>query len=156
MEHPNIIRMVDSVIDGDGITFPRRLRCGPLKGELVLGDICQSRSIEVLRNPRYAGAFSYGRRKQRYSPDGRRVVVKVPREEWAALVPSMHEGYVTWHEYEENQERLWQNALAVGADHRRYPPREEPALLQGIVVCGRCGAGMTVRYRVIDGSGVVG
>lgn len=32
-------------------------------------------------------------------------------------------------------------------DTRRCPPREGPALLQGIAVCGVCGRRMSVRYR---------
>src|SRR4029077_19773249 len=31
------------------------------------------------------------------------------------------------------------------------PPREGPALLQGIIICGRCGNRMTVRYHVRRG-----
>ena len=38
-------------------------------------------------------------------------------------------------------------AQAMGADRRRGPPREGPALLQGLVLCGRCGTRMTVQYR---------
>src|SRR4029077_14913788 len=38
-----------------------------------------------------------------------------------------------------------------GADRRRSPPREGPALLQGLVICGRCGRRMTVRYHQPSG-----
>jgi len=31
--------------------------------------------------------------------------------------------------------------------HRQCPPREGPALLQGLVICGRCGGRMTVFYH---------
>src|SRR5262245_19998517 len=34
-----------------------------------------------------------------------------------------------------------------GADRRRSPAREGPALLQGLVMCGMCGRRMTVRYH---------
>ena len=50
-------------------------------------------------------------------------------------------------QYEENLLRLRENAQAVGADRRKSPPREGPALLQGLVVCGVCGSRMTVRYH---------
>ena len=33
-------------------------------------------------------------------------------------------------------------------DRRKSPPREGPALLQGLVVCGICGSRMTVRYHM--------
>jgi hypothetical protein len=49
--------------------------------------------------------------------------------------------------YEENQRRLRENSQAQGAERRKSPPREGPALLQGLVLCGVCGERMTVRYR---------
>ena len=134
-----------------GLEFPRRLRGGPGKGELVWGPLDMPRAVEVLRNPRYAGAFVFGRRREKINAQGRRVVQKVARENWHALVVGAHVGYLCWEEYEANQNRLRHNAQAVGAEHRQTPPREGPALLQGLVLCGRCGAGMTVRYHARQG-----
>ena len=54
-------------------------------------------------------------------------------------------------EYEENLARLHENAQANGAERRKSPPREGPALLQGLAVCGRCGGRMTVRYYIRHG-----
>jgi len=51
-------------------------------------------------------------------------------------------------EYEENLRRLHENAQAFGLERRKSPPREGPALLQGLAVCGRCGERMTVRYHL--------
>ncbi|HZR68022.1 MAG TPA: recombinase zinc beta ribbon domain-containing protein [Burkholderiales bacterium] len=39
----------------------------------------------------------------------------------------------------------------MGADRRKSPPREGPALLQGLVICGRCGTRMSVRYHQVRG-----
>src|SRR5208282_5328686 len=36
-------------------------------------------------------------------------------------------------------------------DRRQSPPREGPALLQGLVLCGFCGERMTVRYHARKG-----
>lgn len=47
--------------------------------------------------------------------------------------------------------RLRENAQAIGADRRKSPPREGPALLQGMVVSGVCGSQMTVRYHTRQG-----
>lgn len=47
---------------------------------------------------------------------------------------------------------LRENAAIHGADRRRSPPREGPALLQGIVICGKCGLRMTVRYHQSRGT----
>ena len=75
------------------------------------------------------------------------VIERLPRAEWTALIPQAHPGYITWEEFEENQRRLRENAHAIGGDRRRSPPREGPALLQGLALCGRCGDRMTVRYH---------
>jgi hypothetical protein len=48
---------------------------------------------------------------------------------------------------EENLRRLRENAQANGQERRQSPPREGLALLQGLLICGRFGERMTVRYR---------
>lgn len=133
----------------EGLLFPKRLHSGPAKGDLVWTALSDGRVFGVLRNPRYAGAFAYGRRKGRHLPDGRILTKAVPRKDWLALRPGQHEGYIPWEEHEKIQERL-----AVGYRRqrpRKYPPREGPALLQGLVVCGKCGARMSVRYHTHRG-----
>jgi len=110
-----------------------------------------TRALWVLHNPRFAGAFFFGRSRQRRT-EARMVIERLPRDEWTALIPDAHAGYITWEEFEENQRRLRENAQAIGGDRRRSPPREGPALLQGIVMCGRCGDRMTVRYHQRHGT----
>ncbi len=129
------------------VPFPRRARYGPHQGETLWGQLEHSRVLWVLHNPRYAGAFFFGRSRQRHTGDARLVSERLPREEWTALIPNAHVGYITWEDFEENQRRLRENAQANGADRRRSPPREGPALLQGLAVCGICGGRMTVRYH---------
>jgi DNA invertase Pin-like site-specific DNA recombinase len=129
-----------------GIKFPGRVHSGPAKGELVWGELDHWRALQVLHNPRYAGAFCFGRTRQRGHGARAGRFQRLPREEWIALMPGAHPGYISWDEFEENQRRLHENAQAHGADRRRSPPREGPALLQGLVICGRCGDRMTVRY----------
>jgi len=130
-----------------GILFPTRLRAGPRKGEVVFDPLVHSRAISTLHSPRYAGAFAFGRYRSRPRPGGGTRQEKLAREEWQVLIPDAHEGYISWAEYDENLAILEQNAQAQGADRRRSPPREGPALLQGILMCGRCGNRMTVRYH---------
>ncbi len=72
---------------------------------------------------------------------------RLPREQWHTLILDAHPGYISWQEYEENQRRLKENAQTCGVTHRQCPPREGPALLPGLVVCGRCGGRMTVFYH---------
>jgi hypothetical protein len=72
---------------------------------------------------------------------------RMPREQWFALIPDAHTGYISWDEYESNQRRLHESAKAIGTDRHRGPAREGPALLQGLVLCGRCGRRMSVGYH---------
>lgn len=129
-----------------GLLFPRRLKRGPNKGDLVWAELPHSRTLHLLHNPRYAGAFVYGRSRTRANPDGSTSYKRLPREQWM-LCKDAHPAYISWEQYEENLRRLRENAQAIGADRRRSPPREGPALLQGLVVCGVCGSRMTVRYH---------
>jgi len=129
------------------LAFPRRCARGAHKGELLWDELAHSQVLSVLHNPRYAGAFVYGRHQSRRSVDGVARVQRLPRDEWVTLIPDAHEGYISWDEFERNEQRLHESAQAMGADRRRGPPREGPALLQGLVLCGRCGRRMTVRYH---------
>src|SRR5215831_7028563 len=128
------------------LLFPRRLKKGPNKGELVWAELPHSRTLHILHNPRYAGAFVYGRNRTRPKADGSTSYTKLPREQWT-LFKDVHPGYISWGQYEENLQRLRENAYANGQDRRKSPPREGPALLQGLAVCGICGSRMTVRYH---------
>lgn len=129
------------------LLFPRHARHGAHHGETLWGPLEHSRTLWLLHNPRFADAFFFGRSRQRHTAEARLVSERLPREEWTALIPNAHAGYITWEDFEENQRRLRENAQANGADRRRSPPREGPALLQGLAVCGICGDRMTVRYH---------
>jgi hypothetical protein len=101
----------------------------------------------MLHNPRYAGAYVYGRSRSRRRPGGGVEKKPLAREEWTVLLRDAHPGYITWERFEQNERQLRDNdnASAVGAG-RRPPPREGPALLQGLAICGVCGRSMAVRY----------
>jgi DNA invertase Pin-like site-specific DNA recombinase len=134
-----------------GLLIPRRLRSGAHKGELAWGPLLHWRALRVLYNPRYAGAFAFGRTRTRRSVNGHDQVSLVPREQWHTLLLDAHPGYISWADHEENLRRLRENAQANGQERRQGPPREGPALLQGLLICGRCGERMTVRYRSHQG-----
>jgi hypothetical protein len=74
------------------------------------------------------------------------VTTRLPKEEWHTFLPGAHPGYIEWEEYEDNLRRLRENARHFDPE-RRVPPREGPALLQGLVRCGICGSPMRVYYR---------
>lgn len=133
-----------------GLCFPRRLKKGPHKGELLWAELTHSRALQLLHNARYAGAFVYGCRRTRKKADGGTACRMRPREEWI-LLPDRHPGYISWERYEENQRRLRENAQAQGRERRKSPPREGPALLQGLALCGVCGRRMTIRYHSREG-----
>jgi DNA invertase Pin-like site-specific DNA recombinase len=131
-----------------GLLFPRRIRKELNKGELHWVQAGHPRILQVLHNPRYAGAFVYGRVRTRLLPDGKYRTTKVPRSEWQFVIPDVHTGYITWEKFEANQKRLAENALGFGGTRKAGPAREGPALLQGRVICGICGERMGIHYSV--------
>lgn len=140
-------RAVVQAFAAEGLSFPTRVRTGAHKGELAWQPLRHWRVLRSLHNPRYAGAFVYGRRREVRTPDGRRTFQEVPRDQWVALIHDAHPGYISWDRFETNQSLLAANATAHGNDRAAGPAREGPALLQGMVICGRCGRRMTVRYH---------
>jgi DNA invertase Pin-like site-specific DNA recombinase len=129
------------------VLFPRRIHSGSAKGDVIWGKLEHSHVLRVLHNPRYAGAFVYGRSRTRKSVDGECKVQPLPREEWHTFLPESHPAYISWEEHERNLRRLREGAQAIGFDRRKSPPREGPALLQGLILCGKCGRRMTLRYH---------
>ncbi|RZL72059.1 MAG: hypothetical protein EOP32_39070 [Rhodococcus sp. (in: high G+C Gram-positive bacteria)] len=128
-----------------------RVRTGAHKGELAWMPLTHWRVLRTLHNPRYAGAFAYGRRRERVTADGKKTFDTLPREQWIALIPDAHPGYVDWEQFETNQRLLSANATARGEDRAAGPAREGTALLQGLAVCAKCGNRMTVRYHTRRG-----
>ena len=130
-----------------GRRFPRRAYGGTWAGQLRWGRLTHARAAGILRNPAYAGAYVYGRRRSRQvvDPDGsvRSSVTELPRDQWEVLIPDHHPGYITWEDYLANEARLAANRTNAGA----RPPREGTALCQGIVFCGACGRAIQVRYQ---------
>jgi DNA invertase Pin-like site-specific DNA recombinase len=136
------------------LLFPRRIRRGPHQGEIAWGEIQHHDVLRVLHNPAYAGAYVYGRTCSTKTVDGKVHIQDRPRSDWIALVHDAHVGYITWEDYERNEAQLAVNSQAY-APQRFSPPREGPALLQGLLICGRCGERMTVRYHQRGGQRIV-
>ena len=128
----------------EGLKFPHRAVHGPQAGEVLWGELEHSRALWLLHNPRYAGVYFFGRTRER-KVGGRGGRTKLPRDEWTAFLSNAHPSYISLEEFEQNQQRLRDNAAAHGGDRRSGPPREGSALLQGMAICGICGQRMTVR-----------
>jgi hypothetical protein len=99
-----------------------------------------------LTNPAYGGAYAYGKTETTVSyADGQarlRGRRKRP-EQWLALIPQRHEGYISWEEFQSIQQTLADN---VQGRERRGAPKRGAALLVGLLRCRRCGRKLTVRY----------
>ncbi len=134
-----------------GLLFPVRVRKGEHKGELAWTPLRHHSVLRVLHNPRYAGAFVYGRHRETTTTGGKKTSQLVPREQWTAFFPDSHPGYISLDQYELNQKLLAANAQAHGEDRTAGPAREGTALLQGLAICGKCGNRMTVRYHTRRG-----
>ena len=130
-----------------GLLFPTRAAAAASPGELAWAPLSLGRASSALHNPWYAGAYAYGRSRWRKQPDGRIRHERLPQEQWQVLIRDAHPAYLSWPEYESNQQRLRASAQGVGFERGGGPPREGPALLQGHVVCGLCGSRMHVHYN---------
>ena len=100
----------------------------------------------VLKQPAYAGAFSYGRHHRVHLPGDQSKVIthSLPQTDWAVLLPAVHPAYISWEQFQANQRRLAENAN--GKQWKRGAARNGAALLQGLVRCARCGRPMHVHY----------
>jgi len=102
----------------------------------------------MLHHPIYAGFYRFGHRSvdQRKKVPGRRQSGRTLRapNECLVLLPNHLPAYISAEQFWANQERLQQNrarADSLGA------PRQGPALLSGLLTCGRCGYRMVVNYN---------
>jgi DNA invertase Pin-like site-specific DNA recombinase len=131
----------------EGLVFPRPADSRTLN-ELVWRAPCYRNVIGVLKNPFYAGAYAYGKSHvQMEIVDGvvrKRYGRSRPVEQWT-LLKGHHEAYVTWEQYERNQERLCRNSFSKPAGAAKAA-RGGHALLAGLLRCRRCGRMLQVLY----------
>jgi hypothetical protein len=136
-----------------GLQIPDRLWTRSRKGEVVWAPLRHARVLEMLHNPFYAGAYVYGRTKSRSrfllgdAPRLKAQSRRVARVDWPIVLRDHHEGYLSWERFVSNLQQLDDNRT-FRAEERRGAVRDGSALLQGLVVCGRCGRRMGVRYMV--------
>ena len=99
-----------------------------------------------LNNPIYAGAYAYGRTEhttQYVEGQPRHRSRRKPSDQWWALIPDRHEGYISWEQFQEIQRMLTNNDRFK--DRASGVPRGL-ALLTGLLRCRRCGRKLMVEY----------
>ncbi len=132
-----------------GLKMPTRRSYADGSTEVEWKPVSAPRIYEMLKNPIYAGVYTYGRRREKkVLVDG--VVKRVRPDErdpdrWPVRIENAHPGYISWSTYLQNQARLRDNLQRMG-NRVRGSAREGPALLTGLLVCGRCGRNMSLTY----------
>jgi DNA invertase Pin-like site-specific DNA recombinase len=129
-----------------GIRIPVRPHSGPQRGQLQWHRPNRVTLQSLLHHPIYAGFYRWGHRSidPRKKVPGRRQSGRMlrPPQECLVLLPEHCPAYISPEQFWANQERLQQNRAGnLGA------PRQGPALLSGLLVCGRCGYRMVVNYN---------
>jgi DNA invertase Pin-like site-specific DNA recombinase/predicted DNA-binding transcriptional regulator AlpA len=131
----------------EALSFPTR---ATMNSEIRWAAPTYTAIHNVLTNPVYAGAYTYGKcRRERYVDEQgmfRRRTRHLPMAEWSVLLPEHHPGYIDWTTFQANQARIDSNVhpqphQAGGA------VREGTALLQGLATCGKCGRRLHTHYR---------
>lgn len=140
------VRQVWLYFQSEKIPFPSR--------QTVVSKICWGCATypgihEILTNPVYAGAYTYGKTKQESYIDEKGQVKKrtrrLPQSEWEVLLPNHHEGFIDWETYQMNKKRISKNTRP--GPHTPGAIREGVALLQGLATCGRCARRLRVYYQ---------
>jgi DNA invertase Pin-like site-specific DNA recombinase len=93
----------------------------------------------MIANPIYGGAYAYGKTGVAAGYDGAGFGVKrrrKARDAWLALMPNMHDGYVSWEKAEAIRKMVSDN---IPTSRHHGAPKHGDALLAGLVRCRRCG-----------------
>lgn len=135
----------------ENLLFPKRSYGGAWAGKLQWGRLTDSRALEILKNPSYAGIYAFGRFRcvKDVLQDGevRSRIARMPRDQWLVEIRDHHEGYTSFAEHLKNLEIIAHNRTNPQEAVLSGPAREGLAMLQGLLICGRCGRRLTPRYR---------
>lgn len=129
--------------------FPRRNGFGSLAVSPTWGPLSISRAADALRSPLYAGVYAYDRHAEHPEDP------EEPAAGGRIWIADSHPAYISLEQYDRNVARLVANRNVWGGLSSQGSAREGRSLLQGIVLCARCGRRMHVRYQS-DGSPVYG
>lgn len=125
------------MLNAQGLDLPRRDR----HGELRWARPTVAAVTAILKNPAYAGAFVYGRKRiaDKSSRAGARMKTPRAREDWRIVVKDRYPAYLDWRVFEAIQAALADNRAEYRRQKTRGAPREGDLLLQGVAWCARCG-----------------
>ena len=124
----------------NGLQLPGR--ANTVERELSWSRASYSRVLGLIKNPRYAGCYVWGRTGKKPRSNGGRILLKP--ENWKVCIPDAHAGYIDWDEYQRNQKQLVANRMLFAPNG--FSLRKGTALLQSRVICGRCGNRMKNQY----------
>ncbi|MFC1672315.1 recombinase family protein [Planctomycetota bacterium] len=123
------------------LLFPRRDGWGSLDVPVTWGPLSISRCAVTLKNPLYTGAYVYNRHgSEENDPED-------PCTQGRIFIRDSHPGYITMEQHEKDVARLASNRFIYAGARNKGSAREGKSLLQGIVLCGRCGQRMWVYYQ---------
>jgi len=104
----------------------------------------------VLTHPGYAGAYVFGRTRQRRNLDADGALRvrrhKLPQGDWEVLIKDHHRGFIDWDTFQANQIRIAANTRPTAHQPGTGALREGCALLQGLATCATCGRKLAVYY----------
>jgi DNA invertase Pin-like site-specific DNA recombinase len=109
---------------------------------------------QLLNNPYYGGALAYGRTEAQTVIEAGRARQQSrrqkPMEQWRFLILDNHVGYISWDEFLDNRRALEANSY-MPQEGAGGAAKRGPALLSGLLRCGRCGRKLNVAYSGTTG-----
>ena len=134
------------------VKIPVRPHFGANRGELEWRRPNRVTLLNMLHHPIYGGAYRWGHREidPRKKIPGRPTTGRTfnTHDECRVLIRDRFAAYITWEEFEQNQQKLQENSTL---GKMLSAPRHGPSTLSGLIVCGRCGSHMLVGYANADG-----
>jgi DNA invertase Pin-like site-specific DNA recombinase len=142
-----VARQVLVHLRDEDLKLPAKVWSGLHQGRIVWKAPTLSALVRLLHNPTYAGVYVYGQCAydafERSETTGKAKPRVRPMEEWPVCVHEAFPAYLSWEQFQRNQQVLranWYRSSSRGA------PRKGAALLQGIAFCGHCGRKMGLQH----------
>lgn len=146
-EQLRVARQVLVHLRAEDLKLPTKVWGGPQHGRIIWKAPTLSALVRMLHNPTYAGVYVYGQFAydafERSEATGKAKTRLRPIEEWPVCLHEAFPAYVSWAQFQSNQQLLRANGYRSSS---RGAPRKGAALLQGIAFCGHCGRKMGLQH----------